>query len=44
MVNEKIGSVNHGSKLSLEQRLSLVTETYKRISDVNESRVNKYYY
>lgn len=44
MINEKIESVPHKSKLSLEQRLFLVTETYKRISDTNEGRVNRYYY
>lgn len=44
MVNEKTESVSHLSRLSLEQRLSLVAETYKRISDINEGRVNKYYY
>lgn len=44
MINENTESMSNLRKLSLEQRLYLVTETYKRISDINEGRVNKYYY
>ncbi|WP_145559859.1 hypothetical protein, partial [Yersinia mollaretii] len=44
MINENTDPMPQLNRLSLEQKLSLVAETYKRISDANEWRVNKYYY